>query len=121
MADKLIALPATRNYVHHRDIWDLVWLQQQNAKLDTDLVKKKIADYKLTNFTPLKQCRQSLPEVITGQAFMAEMERFLPNDVFTRTLGNGKFIPYLISSLEELFKKLQLSLSNNNDQPEFWM
>ncbi|MEX0444696.1 nucleotidyl transferase AbiEii/AbiGii toxin family protein [Xenorhabdus sp. SGI246] len=122
MADKLIALPATRNYVRHRDIWDLVWLQQQNAKLDTDLVKKKIADYKLTNFTTLlEQCRQSLPEVITGQAFMAEMERFLPNDVFTRTLGNEKFIPYLISSLEELFKKLQLLLSNNNDQPEFWM
>ncbi|MBC8946165.1 nucleotidyl transferase AbiEii/AbiGii toxin family protein [Xenorhabdus indica] len=122
MADKLIALPATRNYVSHRDIWDLVWLQQQNAKLDTDLVKKKIADYKLTNFTTLlEQCRQSLPEVITGQAFMAEMERFLPNDIFTRTLGNEKFIPYLISSLEELFKKLQLSLSNNHDQPEFWI
>ncbi|PHM28447.1 hypothetical protein [Xenorhabdus budapestensis] len=51
--------------------------------------------------------------------FSQLVDRNLPNNIFTRTLGNEKFIPYLISSLEELFKKLQLSLSDNNDQPEF--
>ncbi|MCC8380234.1 nucleotidyl transferase AbiEii/AbiGii toxin family protein [Xenorhabdus sp. PB30.3] len=122
MADKLISLPATRNYVRYRDIWDLVWLQQQNAKLDADLVMKKIADYKLINFTTLLEQRlQSLPELITGKAFIAEMERFLPSDTFARTLGNKKFIPYLISNLKELFQKLQISLSGNDNQPKFRM
>lgn len=34
MADKIISLPATQRYVRHRDVWDLVWLLQQNARLD---------------------------------------------------------------------------------------
>ncbi|SFN84554.1 nucleotidyl transferase AbiEii/AbiGii toxin family protein [Xenorhabdus japonica] len=120
MADKLISLPATEKRVRHRDIWDLVWLQQQGAKLNVDLVKKKVADYKLTDFANLLDKRlQSLPDIIASDAFIEEMKRFLPNDVFVRTLAKEKFSMYLIATLTELFQKLQLTYAADHIQPEF--
>lgn len=41
MADKLFSLPATERYVRNRDIWDLAWLAQRGAQVDSELVKRK--------------------------------------------------------------------------------
>ena len=105
MADKLVSLPATQRYVRHRDIWDLVWLQQQGAKLEPELVKSKIADYKLNDFKQMLELRiDSIAEITESKAFHDEMKRFLPTDVFDRTLGQDKFKDYLRSSLTNLLE-----------------
>ncbi|MQL50362.1 nucleotidyl transferase AbiEii/AbiGii toxin family protein [Photorhabdus khanii] len=120
MADKMVSLPATQKYVRHRDIWDLAWLQQQGAKPDVDLIRQKVADYKLADFANLLEQRiQSLPNVIASNAFMNEMKRFLPSNVFERTLAKEKFSSYLVATLESQLKELRLALTKNEVQPKF--
>ena len=36
MADKLVSLVNTQRYVRHRDIWDLRWLKQQGAAVNSE-------------------------------------------------------------------------------------
>ena len=117
MADKLVSLPATQRYIRYRDIWDLTWLQQQGATLDPELVKKKLADYRLTNFEQvLAQRIASLSGILAEGRLQAEMKRFIPTDVYDRTLGKEKFSTYLDHSLHKLLQQLQSQLYG--DVPE---
>lgn len=122
MADKIISLPATTRYVRHRDIWDLAWLQQQGATLNMDLVKNKESDYKLEHFNKmLDNFLDRLPGIVSSEAFIAEMKRFLPTDVFDRTLAQDKFQVYLQNMLAKLFKTVSNELLGNVTNNEFRM
>lgn len=122
MADKIISLPATTRYVRHRDIWDLAWLQQQGATLNMDLVKNKVSDYKLEHFNKmLENFLDRLPGIVSSEAFIAEMKRFLPTDVFDRTLAQDKFQVYLQNTLAKLFKTVSNELLGNVTNNEFRM
>ena len=101
MADKIISLPATTRYVRNRDLWDLAWLQQQGATLDMQLVTNKIEDYQLHDFdTMLSDLIKRLPTLVSDKAFVDEMRRFLPTDVFERTLALEKFQIYLRNTFQ---------------------
>lgn len=122
MADKIISLPATTRYVRHRDIWDLAWLQQQGATLNMDLVKNKVSDYKLEHFNKmLDNFLDRLPGIVSSETFIAEMKRFLPTDVFDRTLAQDKFQVYLQNTLAKLFKTVSNELLGNVTNNEFRM
>ncbi|HBC5066155.1 nucleotidyl transferase AbiEii/AbiGii toxin family protein [Proteus mirabilis] len=122
MADKIISLPATTRYVRHRDIWDLAWLQQQGATLNMDLVKNKVSDYKLEHFNKmLENFLEQLPSIVSSEAFIAEMKRFLPTDVFDRTLAQDKFQVYLQNTLAKLFKTVSNELLGKVTNNEFRM
>lgn len=123
MADKVISLPATQKYIRHRDIWDLAWLIQQGAQLDTALVRKKIADYQISNFGELLAHRiQNLHAIINGRAFDNEIQRFLPAQVCRRTLGQQKFRQYLGEQVTQLLTTTQTNLHKPADnQPTFKM
>lgn len=126
MADKIISLPATRRYVRHRDIWDLVWLQQRNVQPSAEFVSRKISDYKLVNFSEyLDDLLQSLPNFVTNQGFFEEMRRFVPQDVYDRTLAKKKFLDYTTSTLVQLFERVRSDLAgqqgNAVEEPEFKM
>jgi predicted nucleotidyltransferase component of viral defense system len=112
LADKLVSLSANQRYIRYRDLWDLPWLLQQGAKLNAELVKQKINDYKILAFNNLLSARvQSLPEIINDGKFSEEMRRFLPADVFNRTLATDKFNVYLTNTLTTLHDDLSRSLS----------
>jgi len=120
MADKLVALPATRRYVRHRDVWDLLWLQQQGAVLDVGLVSKKIRDYQISDFKQMLEDRiASVHGIVDSKAFSDEMKRFLPTNVYDRTLGQQKFKAYLVTELTQLLEKLHAGLYNKRPKPEF--
>src|SRR5690606_41367208 len=105
MADKIISLPATTRYVRHRDIWDLAWLQQQGATLTMDFVKNKVSDYKLKQFnTMLEKLIDRLPDIVSSQAFIAEMKRYILTDGFDRTLTQDKFKVYVQHMIDALYK-----------------
>ncbi len=111
MADKLVALPANQKYVRHRDFWDLTWLHQQQTRPNVDLVRKKIADYRLDNFQSLLEARiGSVSEVVNSKAFHNEMKRFLPTNVYDRTLGQTKFNTYLTHTVLTLLETLHAQL-----------
>lgn len=122
MADKIVSLAATKKYTRNRDIWDLPWLIQQGARFNADLVKQKLEDYKLTDYvTMLDDLIQRLPQLVYSDNFVNEMRRFLPTDVFDRTLGKSKFQDYLSNTLVKLFTEVRRSLFSNGDENEFRM
>lgn len=121
MADKLISLPATQRYIRHRDLWDLVWLQQQNARLNPELIRLKLADYKIPDYQLMLESRiASLDEIVASAAFQNEMKRFLPTNVYNRTLGQVKFKSFMLSSLKKLLTELHTELFGSfTPEPEF--
>lgn len=122
MADKLISLPATQRYVRNRDIWDLTWLKQQGATIQPSLIEKKIDDYRLKNYElMLKTMIEKIPGIVTGKKFRSEMQRFLPTDIYDRTLGKDKFEGFLINTVTTLLTEVSQHLNNEQVEPEFKM
>lgn len=116
MADKLVSLPMTTRYIRNRDIWDLAWLAQRGATVDAKLVKLKVADYLHTKEAYLEcvsRLLQGLSAIVAGDGFVQEMRRFLPVDVYERTVGNDKFQNYLEVALRSLFTDVQRELVEN--------
>ncbi|MGB0833865.1 MAG: nucleotidyl transferase AbiEii/AbiGii toxin family protein [Psychrobium sp.] len=121
MADKIISLPATQRYVRHRDIWDLMWLQQEGATINKGLIEKKIIDYKIEGFMDMLDARiSSIEGIVNGSDFDQEMKRFLSQEAYDRTLGKEKFREFLISNLVGLLSSAKKELNANaNNEPDF--
>ena len=78
LCDKLIAVVASK-VTRYRDLWGLPWLQQQGATVNLAWLSYKIADYGVGDYqSELEQRLVSLPEILHGKDFAAQMTRFLP-------------------------------------------
>jgi predicted nucleotidyltransferase component of viral defense system len=99
LADKLIALALRPGRIKNRDLWDIVWLKQQDIRLPMDLVEKKIRDHRHTvdSFVTLLSNRREMLKVDDGMriAFEQEMKRFLPSNIVAETVENKSFWPYV--------------------------
>lgn len=117
MADKLVSFPATTSYIRYRDMWDLLWLKQQGAKIDVNLVSQKLKDYKIDDFEKNLQARiDSLPNIISEGNFHNEMKRFIPSSVYETSLGKEGFSSFLLDSLKDLLNQLRKELYAENDK-----
>lgn len=123
MADKIISLPATKNYIRYRDVWDLVFLKRNGAALNIDLVLKKIEDYKIKGFKDLLDARiSSLNEIVYGKEFSKEMERFLAKETFDGTLATDKFKDYMLATLKKILTDTRKALEGvDSEEPDFPM
>ena len=112
MADKLVSFPAATRHIRYRDMWDLVWLHQQGAAPDIELIRSKLSDYQLlTTFTELLQARiDSIEPIIATGKFQAEMKRFIPAPVYNRTIGQPDFMVYLGNTLKDLLSDVRHNL-----------
>ena len=111
VADKLVAFVSSSKYIRYRDIWDLVWLEQQGARVDYDLVRSKLTDCRLSDHGDLLSARiDELPCLIGDGTFSTEMRRFIPVDVQERTLDKPKFISHVEISLREQLQSFRRSL-----------
>jgi predicted nucleotidyltransferase component of viral defense system len=96
MADKLVSLVECTAYVRHRDIWDLHWLRRQGAKLDLELIGRKLEDYGAVAYAAkAERFGERLPAIIHGEEFRRQMSRFIPLDVQERTFLRAKFLALL--------------------------
>lgn len=99
LADKFIALALRPNRLKNRDLWDIIWLKQQNINTPVDLVSKKIVDrgYSTTKFRALleqrKQYLKDSPDAYSD--FVWEMKRFLQPQVVANTVENAGFWIFL--------------------------
>jgi predicted nucleotidyltransferase component of viral defense system len=122
LADKLLALPVTVSHVRYRDIWDISWLQQRGITNDMSLLEKKIDDYQICDFQErVKQLVDKLPEIVHGNTLKNEMKRFLPHDVYQRTIGQPGFCKYLEKTLLTAFQSVQHELDSPSNGPAFTM
>jgi len=115
LADKVLAFPACIKMIRHRDIWDIAWLIQQGAKLDTDMVKMKIVDYKTQNYVDLLQeSLIKLPGIILSSEFQAQMRRFVDAETFERTLAKSEFLAYVTQTVSGVFIEMADSFDHNS-------
>ncbi len=111
MADKLVSLVSCTRYIRNRDIWDLRWLKTRNAHVRIDLIKNKINDYKIKDYDRLLKSRlNSLGNIIHGQAFNAEISRFLPITQQDETIRKAKFLDNIGLEVSDLLRQVQNSL-----------
>lgn len=122
MTDKLVSLVNCQRYVSHRDIWDLRWLKQQGAAVNMKWLANKLSDYDVTDYIDkLDTMWQNLPAIIHGDAFKAEMTRFIPMDVQQRTLSKGKFYDHLSNETRGLLADVKRALNEVPEENEFRM
>lgn len=111
MADKLVSLPACTRYIRHRDIWDLGFMAGKGVTVDADLVKAKVQDYGVVDFSEKLEARiDNLHGIISGDGFQAQMSRFLPADVLDRSLRRNGFNDFLTSRVQGLLIKAREAL-----------
>jgi predicted nucleotidyltransferase component of viral defense system len=118
LADKIVALPTsiaklegeslipTPTKIRHRDIWDLAWLVEQGARVDPLMVKAKIDDYGIQNYTQLlNHAIQAVPGIASGAAFKAQMQRFIRKSSHDNAFGKPGFDAYLANTVNRLFNE----------------
>lgn len=105
-ADKLLAFAFRPNRIKYRDLWDIVWLHQQNIKPRFELIPQKLQDRKVTvdYFFELfdKRKRLLIEDRKIPLEFKQEMQRFLPVQQVNQVLEQDNlwaFIQYLIDDL----------------------
>ena len=105
MADKLVSLVDCPR-LRHRDIWDLLWLHQQNTETAAELVRHKLVDYQVEHYaTKVDQLIERLPDIIRAKEFKDQMARFLPQELQDRALRNENFLAVMQNEVTRLLKK----------------
>lgn len=119
-ADKLVSFSATEGYVRHRDLWDIPWIL---ARPETDraaisrLVALKHEDYgfsqPLADMVALGRARAA--SVIESREFSGQMSRFLPADVFRRTVMSGDFRALMLRRVDGAYADVARDLGIEDD------
>ncbi len=119
LADKLIAIPA-RNNIKARDLWDIIWLQQ-NTNFNVDLIEQKIIDHGIASFKDRLESRiESLPPYFETGLFEQEMSRFLDSSRLSETVKRPEFLEYLKNRVEETLTQLHARLyTPQKERPGF--
>jgi predicted nucleotidyltransferase component of viral defense system len=119
MVDKFIALAYRSRRIKPRDLWDIVWLKQQSAAINLELLNKKL-DARAKSKTEFEAHLQeqvlklnSDNEVKTD--FISEMSRFVPLKIKQRTLDNTDYWPYLQSEVSTLAKQIMKKENKGNN------
>lgn len=128
LADKVVAFPMSTRTIRHRDIWDIAWLQHKGARLDPEMVKVKLRDYKIDDiYEPmLVKAIDNLPAIVESKEFSDQMNKLIKRSVAKATLEKLGFKQYLLNENQKTFKLMQLALkpepvSKNSPEIEFKM
>lgn len=118
MADKVISLVNSNRHIRHRDIWDLRWLKQQGATLNSEWILNKVQDCEITDYlVRLDEMHKRLPDIIHGKPFQDEMSRFIPTDVQERTLLKDGFYAFLVQEIQDILNAVKLGMDSSGEDP----
>lgn len=125
LADKLIALALRPGRIKNRDLWDIVWLTQQNVHLPMELVRQKIHDHRRNppDYLELLAKRRELlrNDVSARTDFEGEMRRFLPVNIVKDTIENSLFWEYVVNSVVTVCDQVVGTLTETISVPQFNM
>ena len=120
LADKVVSLVACTTHPRHRDIWDLQWLRQRNARLIPELVVAKIADYRIEDYRGKLDSRiEGLPDLVASQTFRSEMSRFVAPDVRARTFDKPGFTEFLAREVAAILIEARSEIFETRHDAEF--
>lgn len=109
LADKLESFVCS-SHIRYRDLWDLHWLSRRpriNIEEAHKLRELKESDYnEAEKFrTGLVRVKKQLGEIVEGEEFRKQMMRFLPSDLFEKTIGSDSFRGILADTVLELYER----------------
>ena len=116
-SNKLVSLPASvhQKRIRFRDIWDLGWLKQNHASLNSHWLKARVDEFGIEDYIDrIVKMKSALPEYLHDGEFSAEMRRFLPQDVAARTLEMEEFIAYLGRSVTAMLDQAGYAYSGKD-------
>ena len=123
--DKLVAFALRPNRLKNRDLWDIAWLHQLQARPAFDLIAKKLSDHHaqtqpfLAAFSERAASLKNDPAIV--KEFRKEMQRFLPNQIVKETVLNDNFWKYLSGLLDDYLQQLQQVLTGSSSPAKFKM
>jgi len=107
LADKLESFVCA-SYIRYRDIWDIHWIARQ-PNLDMskvyELRKLKEADYgESEKFgSGLVRITEQLQTIVNSKEFGEQMKRFLPSDLFARTLSRVEYREAIAETIRGIY------------------
>lgn len=105
LADKILAFVLRSNRVKQRDIWDIVWLDQQSVKLQSDLLEPKLSERNIAPEIFLDDFSKRIESIRNGQKdFLFEIRRFLPAEAVKNTLETAEYWDITVSLMKDLYK-----------------
>ena len=115
LADKLVAFPESLSSKEHRprwrDIWDIDWLSRSGTHAVSDLVRRKVQDYRIDGFDGLLETAATrMPELARSEGFVNEMGRFLTDTTAERTIRNENWLQAIGIGLRERLASLRHDL-----------
>lgn len=125
LADKMVAFAYRERRIKPRDVWDIVWLKQQRANIDTRLLNLKLEcrGKDLREFKSLvkRHCALVNGNPETRRDFEQEMSRFLPPQVRDNTIENPNFWAYVGTVVQETSDQMIELLDGKNPTADFKM
>lgn len=128
LADKVVAFPMSTQKIRYRDIWDIAWLQHKGARLDPEMVKVKLRDYKIEDiYEPLlEKVIDNIPAIVESKEFSDQMNKLIKHSIVQTSLEKPGLNQYLLYENLNVFKLMLLALkpesvSNNSPEIEFKM
>lgn len=123
LADKMVAFAYRKRRIKPRDVWDIVWLTQQQQNQNGSLVTQKLQarGKEKEEFVCLIAKHSALIQNSTDSKkdFYNEMSRFLPQGVLARTLEQPKFWPYVGTVIKEQTESLIRQMDGDLKTPSF--
>lgn len=105
LADKMLALAFRPNRLKNRDLWDIAWLKQQGVELPVAMMRQKLTDRRRTPAefsTSLRARAQQLKaDPAMRNAFVKEMQRFLPVQTVSETIEKADYWTYLTRLVQD--------------------
>lgn len=112
LADKILAFVLRPNRVKQRDLWDIVWLNNQIVKLRPELIDPKLRERDIASSVFLHDFGKRIENIRNKQKdFLFEIRRFLPSEVVNDLLKKPEYWNITISLIEGLYKTLLKELS----------
>lgn len=104
LVDKFIALAYRSRRIKPRDVWDIVWMKQQNISVDFELLGQKLDARGKENFDFQSNLHTQVGKIVSNNEtkadFEQEMSRFVPTKIKNRTLDNPQYWTYVQSVIQ---------------------
>lgn len=118
MADKLLAFAYRERRIKPRDVWDIVWLEQQRATASAEHISQKLSmrGKDITEFLDLihQHSDKVLTDPQTKIDFHSEMSRFLPAAVAQTTVSRPEFWDYIGVTVDSVVSRASSKITDRS-------
>ena len=110
--DKIIAFAQRPNRIKNRDLWDLLWLNNNSTKHKFELLSVKLKDREIEKPEFIANYATRLDKLQndknTKEAFFSEMQRFLLPQIFQKKSDRDEYWVVVKLFMKEIYEKVKM-------------